>query len=206
MKKIFIYGVSGDIGHRVALMLSESGFSVSGIVRDPAKQRRLKSEGINADLGNIETATIEQHSEWLKDIDVVLYSAGANSDEEKKIEAVDYLGVVNSSMAAVLEKVSKYLLVSAFPEAGRARKRDAGFETYMKYKKMADTHLVSTKLYWTIIRPGRFSDAPATGKIIVSKALNYSEITKSDFAEFLSQTVRNDRYSNEIIEVTGRGA
>lgn len=204
MKNIFIYGITGDIGHRVALMLTESGFSVSGVVRDPAKQRRLKDEGITAVLGNIETATIEQHSEWLKNVDVVLYSAGANSNEEKKIEAVDYLGVVNSSMAAVLEKVGKFLLVSAFPEAGRARMRDEGFETYMKYKKQADTHLVSTKLDWTIIRPGRFSDSPATGKIIVSKALNYSEITKGDFAEFLSQTIRSGYYSKEIIEVTGK--
>ncbi|PKE30169.1 NAD-dependent dehydratase [Rahnella sp. AA] len=204
MKSVFIYGISGDIGSRVAKLLSNAGCDVSGLVRNAKKSQIMAEKGIRTFTGSIDETSPEKHAEWLKGIDTVLFTAGARSEDEEKVRAIDYQGVADTAAASVLAGVHSYVLISAFPEAGRQRETSAGFETYMSYKKQADAWLINSSAPWTIIRPGRLVDTEPTGQVQAALALPYEEISREDLANFISDVIRTDIYRKQIIEVTGK--
>lgn len=203
MKSIFIYGITGDIGQRTARLLNEAGHRVSGVARSEDKARPLIDQGINVVLGDVASASAQTHQAWLEGVDVVLFTAGAKSDDEAKIRAVDYQAVIHSAQAAMHAGVGAYVLVSAFPEAGRRRETTPGFECYMHYKKLADAWLVNSTLAWTILRPGRLTKAEPTGRVQAAPALPYGEIPRADFAAFVADAIRRGAYPQAIVEVTG---
>jgi hypothetical protein len=63
--------------------------------------------------------------------------------------------------SAHIAGVSRFLLVSVFPDALRDGERSKGFENYIRIKKLADPYLVATDLNWVIVRPGTLSMLPA---------------------------------------------
>lgn len=203
MKSVFIYGITGDIGSRVSRLLVDAGFTVSGVVRKEEDVIRLKSLGIDVIRGDIAASSVEEQTNWLRNIDIVLFTAGANSEDEAEIRRTDYEGVVKSEQAAISADVELYVLVSAFPEAGRRRETTPEFETYMYYKKMADAWLIKSDIAWSIIRPGRLVDKPASGKVSAAPALPYEEISRADFAHFIYDLLVTRKYINSIVEVTG---
>lgn len=201
MRRIFIYGVSGDIGHRTAQALVAKGHHVSGLVRSEAKAERLNTYGIETVVGDLTHATLAQHTDWLAGIDVVMFSAGASSEEGDEVKAIDYRAVVVSAAAAKQQNVSAYYLISAFPEAGRQRERSAGFEIYIQHKKMAEAGLVESGAPWTILRPSKLVDTPSNGQVIVGPALNYGQVSRQDFANFVAQTLDQQAFAQQIVEV-----
>lgn len=203
MKSIFIYGITGDIGQRTARLLNAAGHRVSGVARSEDKARALREQGINVVVGDVASASAQTQQTWLEGVDVVLFSAGAKSDDEAKIRAVDYQAVIDSAQAAMRAGVGAYVLVSAFPEAGRRRETSSGFECYMHYKKLADAWLASSALAWTILRPGRLTETAPTGRVQAAPALPYGEISRADFAAFVAEAIRCGAYPQAIIEVTG---
>ncbi len=69
--------------------------------------------------------------------------------------AVDGEGLKKSVAAALSAGVSRFLLVSAFPESARGETTSESFENYMRVKKMADVELAQSELDWVILRPAR---------------------------------------------------
>ncbi len=203
MKSVFIYGITGDIGSRVARLLMENGYTVSGVVRKDKDVVRLQNAGMDVIRGDIASCSSEEQSNWLRKMDIVLFTAGAHSEDETEIRKTDYEGVIKSALAAINAGIKSYVLVSAFPEAGRSRDTMPEFETYMFYKKMADAWLVKSEVPWTIIRPGRLIDTPASGKVAAAPALPYGDISRADFAHFIADVIAAGKYMNSIIEVTG---
>jgi uncharacterized protein YbjT (DUF2867 family) len=79
--------------------------------------------------------------------------------------AIDGCGRERAIEAARRSAVRRFVLVSAFPEAGRGKEPSEGFENDMRVKKLADAHLVASRLGWTILRPGRLGDKPVAAAI-----------------------------------------
>ena len=76
--------------------------------------------------------------------DAVVFSAGAHGTGMDKTTAIDGRGLEKAADAAALVGVTRFVLVSVFPEAGRDRERSEGFEHYMRVKKAADVYLSHT--------------------------------------------------------------
>lgn len=201
MKSVFIYGITGEVGYRTAVLLKERGFRVGGLARSDDKATLLEAQGFLIVRGDLSDASPEQHNHWLENFDVVIFTAGAHSEDESLLNSIDYGGVVNSATGAEQAGIGAYVLISAFPEAGRQRDTTSGFEYYMECKKRADAWLVQSQLDWTIIRPGRLTDDPPFGAISASAALPYGEITRADLASFVTDVVESNAFSRQIIEV-----
>lgn len=67
-KTVFLTGVSGYIGGTVAVMLINSGYTVSGLVRNPAQAEALRAAGIVPVLGDLHSRDVIEREVLLHDI------------------------------------------------------------------------------------------------------------------------------------------
>ncbi len=104
--------------------------------------------------------------------------------------------------AAEQADVPRFMLVSAFPDAGRGKTPSEGFENYMRVKRQADAELVASRLEWVILRPGTLTDEAGTGRIHADLAIPYGVVPRADVAATLVGLIEQPAIKYQIIELT----
>ena len=97
----------------------------------------------------------------------IVFAAGAGpgSGPERK-RTVDWGGALKLIDAARELGVARYVIVSSMGMADVEHAPEA-MRPYMQAKKEADDALMASGLDWTVVRPGRLTDAPGTGTVDV---------------------------------------
>lgn len=118
--------------------------------------------------------------------DAVVFAAGAGpgSGRERK-RTMDLGGAVKLIDAARANGIRRYLMVSAMgtvdPSAGPEEMRP-----YLLAKAEADAALRGSGLDWTIVKPGRLTDDPGTGRVDLAERLGRrGEVPRDDVAAVL---------------------
>jgi len=60
------------------------------------------------------------------------------------------------------------------------------WRAYVEAKRDADAALRASDLSWTIIRPGRLTDEPATGLVSLGPDVSRGDVTRADVAAVLA--------------------
>lgn len=202
--KVFIVGIAGGVGRRIAARLVGQGDQVDGLVRSAAKGQELARLGIATTPGDLVAMPAKALADVLRGADAVVFTAGAGGrDGPEATDQVDGEGPAKLAAAAALAGVRRFVLVSVFPEAWRERRMDADFEHYMVAKKRAETRLVLTDLDWVILRPSALTDAPGVGRVDLGLAKVHEEITRDDVAATVVEVLRRPDVNRLILEVTG---
>lgn len=202
--KVFVVGMAGGVGRRVAARLVAQGDQVGGLVRRSAQVEDLAAEGIVATLGDLVKLSSEELAELIRGYDAAVFTAGAGGEGgPETIDQIDGAGPGKLSKAAEIAGVSRIVLVSVFPEAWRERRMDEEFEHYMVAKKQAEVELVLTDRDWVIVRPSALSNAPGTGRVDLGLAKVHEDITRDDVAETVVEVLRQPDVSRIILEATG---
>jgi uncharacterized protein YbjT (DUF2867 family) len=202
MPRVFVIGVTGATGSRVARRLVERGDRVAGLHRRVEQAELLRQEGIEPIHGDLTTVSVELLANVMRGSDAVVFAAGASEDGNSVADAVDGQGMVLATAATAASGVPRFLHVSAFPDAWRDRRMPPEFEHYMKVKRQADVHLATTDLDWVIVRPGTLTNAPGTGRVRLGLAIPYSEVSRDDLAGVLAALVHIPRIRRAILELT----
>ena len=204
MSKVFIIGGAGNIGRRLAALLAKKGHVAHPLFRKAEQEqplRELGAEPINGDLTALDVTSL---AALMAGSDVVVFTAGAGGKGgEEMTNAIDGEGLNTAVAAAQQAGIARFLLVSAFPEAGRAKNLSATFENYMRVKKMADVTLAESNLDWVILRPGTLTDEKGSGLVRTGLAIPYGDISRDDVAATLAELVEQPGVSRIIIELTG---
>ena len=202
--KVFIIGIGGGVGLRVAQQLTAQGDQVDGLVRREAKGQELKSQGIATTPGDLVTMSIPDLADVLRGSDAIVFTAGAGGkDGPKATDQVDGDGPGKIAAAAKLAGIQRLVLVSVFPEAWRERRMEEDFEHYMVAKKRAETELVLTDLDWIILRPSALTNKSGTGRVDLGLAKVHEEIPRDDVAATIVRLLRRTEIGRTILEVTG---
>ena len=115
---VFVIGITGRTGSRIARLLIDQGHSVSGLYRHPRQIENLEEMGARTFAGDIATISEHEFARVMSFTEVVVFTAGAgDQDDESMIDAVDYGGVKKTIAAMRLAGHSRLLLISVFPEA-----------------------------------------------------------------------------------------
>src|SRR5580704_4777952 len=118
---VFILGITGRTGRRIAQLLISQGHTVAGLYRRKGDVSKLREMGAQGIAGDIADMTEQDLAQAIGDSDVLVFTAGAgDQDDESMIDAVDYGGVKKAVAALRLAGRSRLLLVSVFPEAARS--------------------------------------------------------------------------------------
>jgi uncharacterized protein YbjT (DUF2867 family) len=190
--RVVIAGGHGQIARLLEARLAEDGDQPVGVVRNPDHVTDVEKTGAEAVVLDLEEADADQLAEVLEAADAVVFAAGAgpNSGTARK-ETVDKGAATLLADAAERAGVRRYVMVSAMGTERADPDSDEVFQVYLRAKAAADDDLMSRDLDWTIVRPGRLTDGPATGRVQVGTLLR-GEIPRADVAHVLAVVLHTD--------------
>jgi uncharacterized protein YbjT (DUF2867 family) len=206
--RIAIAGAHGQVARRLGRLLSGRGDTVVGIVRNPAHGADLVGDGVEPAILDLETASVDQVAEVVTGADAVVFAAGAGpgSGTERK-HTVDRGAAVLLADAAERAGVRTYLLLSSMG-VEQARKGTPGgmdpvFAVYLQAKLRAEDEILPRPgLDTTIVRPGRLTDDPGTGRITLGHGIEFGDVPRDDVAAVLAEILRAGKV-NDVVEVVG---
>ena len=203
MARVFIIGAAGKVGRFLARGLADRGHEPVALHRTPAQGEELRTLGATPVLGDLLVLDVPGLAGLMAGCHAVVFTAGAGGKGGHEMtNAIDGRGLELAVAAAGQSAVSRFLLVSAFPEAARGKPMSDTFENYMAVKKLADVHLAVTSLDWVILRPGRLTDEPGTGMVRAGLAIPHGEVPRGDVAAALLELVERPAVNRVIIELT----
>ncbi|GAA4227985.1 hypothetical protein GCM10022254_17030 [Actinomadura meridiana] len=78
--KVFVVGIAGGIGSRLARLLTASGDQVDGLYRRPEQGQELETHGIHATHGDLTRLDAPALAAFLHGADVLVFTAGAGGE------------------------------------------------------------------------------------------------------------------------------
>jgi uncharacterized protein YbjT (DUF2867 family) len=203
--RVVIAGGHGQIALLLSRLLAERGHVPVGIVRNPAHVEDLKAIGVDAVVLDLERASVEDVTEVLRGADAVVFAAGAGpgSGAARK-DTVDHAAAVLCAEAAQAVGVRRFVQISAM---GLDRAEDPGMEpvfaAYLRAKDAAERDLRARDLDWTILRPGRLTNDPATGRVNVAESVPRGAVSRADVAGVLLSILDDPDTVGKTLEVVG---
>jgi uncharacterized protein YbjT (DUF2867 family) len=202
--QVVIAGAHGKIGLRLVALLAGRGDVVTGVVRNPDHRGDVEQAGGTVAVVDLESATAEELAVHLADADAVVFTAGAGpgSGVARK-DTVDRAAAELLAEAARLAGVRRYLLVSSTGvDEPLDPGRDEVWAAYVKAKKAAEEALRATDLDWTIVRPGRLTDDPGTGRVLLAPPpVERADVTRDDTAAVLAALLDSPGSVGKVLEL-----
>lgn len=202
---VVIAGGHGQIALRLAALLAGRGDVVTGVVRNPDHRADVEGAGARPVVLDLEAATVEDLAAHLAGADAVVFAAGAGpgSGVARK-DTVDRAAAVLLADAAATAGVRRYLLVSAMGVDGEP---DAGagevWAAYLRAKRAAEDAVRATELDWTVLRPGRLTDDPAVGTVLLGPSVPPGAVTRDDTAAVLAALLVAPGTAGQTLELVG---
>jgi uncharacterized protein YbjT (DUF2867 family) len=191
--KVVIAGGHGQIALLLARMLTDRGDEAVGIVRNPDHVADVEATGAEAVVLDLERSTTQQLAAELAGADAVVFAAGGGpSSGAARKETVDKGAAILLADAAQEAGVRRYVMVSAMGTERADPESDDVFQVYLRAKAAADDDLRARDLDWTVVRPGRLTDDPGTGRVQMGR-LARGEVPRSDVAAVLAASLHEER-------------
>jgi nucleoside-diphosphate-sugar epimerase len=155
---VLVAGAGGRVGELVVALLLARGHQVRGLVHGDHQSKDLEELGATPVV-----ADLRGDVEWVTDrCDAVIFAAGARHAAD--LGAIDAGGAAKLAEAAARSDVRRFVLCSAVG-ADRPERKDEPIRTFLAAKHQAERRLRELELPWTVLRFGRLTDAPGTGRI-----------------------------------------
>jgi uncharacterized protein YbjT (DUF2867 family) len=196
---VVVAGGHGKIAQHLLRMLAERGDRARGLIRNPDHAKDLEALGAEAVICDMEAET--DLAPFVGEADAVVFAAGAGpgSGPERK-RTVDYEGAAKLIDAAKARGIDRYVIVSSIG-AGNPEDASEQMSAYQQAKHDADVAVAESGLRYTIVRPGRLTDDPGTGR--VSTDAGYGEIPREDVAATLLAALDDEGSVGKTFELVG---
>jgi uncharacterized protein YbjT (DUF2867 family) len=183
--EVAIAGGHGQIGLLLGKTLAERGHDVFGLIRNPDQEDDLHAVGVEPVICDLEGD--DDVAAAIGGAEAVVFAAGAGpgSGAERK-RTMDLGGALKLIDAAKAEGVDRYVMISAMGAANPPADGGDVYGEYLRAKAEADRALAVSGLAYTIVRPGRLTDGPPTGKVLIGEHLDRGEIPRADVAAVLA--------------------
>ena len=172
--RVLVIGANGNTATRVIRRLVDSPHDPVAMIRDPSQRAKFDEMGVPTVIGDLEYPI----DHVMRDCDAVIFAAGSGGKTGKdKTVLVDHLGAIRSMVAAQVNGVKRYIMLSSINNDVNSTSPIAH---YHKAKAHADNHLKETDLDYTIVCPGGLTDDDATLRVAVSTELHGSGRTSRE--------------------------
>jgi nucleoside-diphosphate-sugar epimerase len=201
---VAIAGAHGKIAMRLAARLTAGGDSVIGLIRNPDHAAEVQATGAEPVVCDLERASVEEVTAAVGHADAVVFAAGAGpgSGAERKL-TMDRDGAIKL-LDATAERATPYVIVSSVgAESPPPEGDDDVFSVYLRAKAGADAAVKASDRDWTIVRPGRLTDEPGTGRVRLDTTPFRGDVPREDVAEVLAAVLHDPRANHQILYVNG---
>ena len=200
---VVIAGGHGQIARRLATLLRARGDTVRGLIRNPGHAAAVHATGADPVVCDLEASEPGTIAEAIEGADAVVFAAGAGpgSGTARKL-TMDRDGAIKLLDAARAIGASRYVIISSVgaenPPAG-----DEPFNVYLQAKAAADAAVAASDRAWTIVRPGRLTDEPGTGRVRLGTDPFRDAVTRDDVAAVLAAVLAERRSAGLTLYLAG---
>ena len=168
-KRVVIIGGHGKIALLAAPKLTQAGYSVDSVIRNPEHSEDVTAVGANPVVLDVEQADVAALAEAFAGAEAVVFSAGAGGGNPARTKAVDQEAAIRTMDAAAHAGATRYVMVSYARAETDIHTLDPenSFYPYAAAKHHADNYLRGTELDYTILGPGRLTLESASGRLRV---------------------------------------
>lgn len=200
MAVTLVIGANGQIGKLLVQLLCEQQLPVRVMLRKPEQADYFRQLGVEVIIADLEKPLPD---EAFQGCDKVVFSAGSGGKTgADKTILVDLWGACKTVEMAVKHSVKQFVMISA-QNAGDPDNGNPAIKHYNVCKHFADQYLLGSGLPFTILRPGRLTDEPATRKITTQRSDDKKQrtISRADVAGCIVHCLTHDNTINRIIEL-----
>ncbi len=194
MSRIAIVGGHGKVALHLLHVLRRSDHTPVALVRKEEYRAELEDRGAEVRLLDIERQGATDFAAAFEGCDAVVFAAGGGPDGNiERKRTVDLEGSLKSIQGATQTGISRFVQISAIgvDDPLPADTSDV-WRAYVEAKRDADAALRTSSLDWTILRPGRLTDAPATGLVALGADVSGGDITRADVAAVVAAVLDVD--------------
>jgi nucleoside-diphosphate-sugar epimerase len=200
--RIAIAGAHGKVGRLLIRRLAGRDVMI-GLIRNPEHAVEVRDWGAEPISCDLEQASQQTVAEAIVGADAVVFAAGAGpgSGAERKL-TMDRDGAIKLVRAATDAGVRRYVIVSSVgAQDPPSEDHDDVFSVYLRAKAEADAAARGSGLERTIVRPGRLTDDPATGRVRIDTQPHRGEASRDDVAAVLAAVLEEPRSAGAILYV-----
>ncbi|MBM4197514.1 MAG: SDR family oxidoreductase [Gammaproteobacteria bacterium] len=203
---VLVAGASGKTGVPLVKSLQAEGYKVRAMVRDKAKAGEFAPgvEIVEADVTKPETLTAA-----VAGARYVISAIGASAAKPpNNPEAVDYRGVANLADAAKAAGVKHLVLMSSIGagDDNPSTPLNRMFGMVLSWKGKGESHLRSSGVPYTIVRPGGLVDCDG-GKEALRVGAGDSNLSgrvcRADVALVMMDALRNPEAAGKTVALVG---
>ncbi|CUR57341.1 NAD-dependent epimerase/dehydratase [metagenome] len=184
MTRIAIVGGHGNVARHLHPLLVAAGHTPVALVRRDDYRAELEGLGAEVRRLDIEQDEAAAFGRAFEGCHAVVFAAGGGPDGNlERKRTVDLEGALKTIEGARLAGIWRVVQISAI---GVDEPVDAGadpvWRAYVEAKRDADAALRGSGLDYTILRPGRLTDAEPTGLVALAPETERGEIPRADVA------------------------
>jgi uncharacterized protein YbjT (DUF2867 family) len=202
--RVAVVGGHGKVAQHLLPELSRRGRTPVALVRSDSYRTELEALGAEVRLLDIERESADSFAAAFAGCDAVVFAAGGGPDGNiERKRTVDLEGALKSIEGARAAGIRRFVQVSAIGvDEPLPDGTDPVWRAYVEAKRDADAALRATDLEWTILRPGRLTDDPATGLVALGDAPR-GDVTRADVAAVLAAVVDDPRTARSQWNLVG---
>src|SRR5215471_15950202 len=202
--RVVIAGGHGKIALLLERLLAGRGDQAVGLIRNPAQIADVQQAGAEAAVCDLEAASAGDVATLLSGAGAVVFAAGAGpgSGAPRK-DSVDRGASVLMADAAERAGVRRFVQISSMgagqpPQPGT----DEVWAAYIAAKTAAEDDLGSRDLDWTILRPGRLTDAPGTSRVrLAAPPVPRGAVPRADVAAVIAALLDDAGARHQTLEL-----
>jgi uncharacterized protein YbjT (DUF2867 family) len=194
MSRIAIVGGHGQVARHLIHVLRRSDHTPVALVRNEDYRAELEERGAEVRLLDIERQGAGDFAAAFEGCDAVVFAAGGGPDGNiERKRTVDLEGSLKSIEGARQAGITRFVQISAMgvDDPLPADTSDV-WRAYVEAKRDADAALRTSSLDWTILRPGRLTDDPATGLVALGADVTGGDVTRADVAAVVAAVLDAD--------------
>ena len=204
--RVVIAGGHGKIALLLERLLAGRGDQAVGLIRNPAQAADVQKAGAEAVICDLETASADDVAVLLSGADAVVFAAGAGpgSGAARK-DTVDRGASVLMADAAERAGVRRFVQISTMGAGQPPRPgTDEVWAAYITAKTAAEDDLRARDLDWTILRPGRLTDAAPTGRVrLAAPPVPRGAVPRADVAAVIAALLDEPGTRHLTLELVG---
>ena len=184
MTRIAIVGGHGQVARQLVHVLRRADHDPVALVRNEAYREELEGRGAEVRMLDIEHQGATDFAAAFAGCEAVVFAAGGGPDGNvERKRTVDLEGSLKSIEGARSAGIQRFVQVSAIGVDDPLPADTAEvWRAYAEAKRDADAALRASALDWTIIRTGRLTDEPATGRVALGPEVTRGDVTRADVA------------------------
>ena len=198
---VVVAGAHGQIARLLHPLLRERGDHVRGLIRNPHHAAALGALGVEAVVCDLEQAGDDEIASAVDGAQAFVFAAGAGPGSGAGRKAtMDRDGAIRALRACEAARVGRYVMVGAMG-TDDPPDDDSVFSAYLRAKAQADAAVMASALDWTVVRPGRLTDDPPTGRVAAARHVPRGDVPRADVAAVLDAVLHTPATAGVVFEV-----